>query len=598
MCFAQEHVTFVDHNPFLKPDGRSHAMAKTTALSLPFFDDFTNYDLFPDASKWVDMEVYVNNTMGVGVVSRGVATFDALNKYGIPYDTISNTAEIYADSLTSRPIDLLAHSPADSIYFSFFYQPQGNGFSPETDDSLMLFMLKKNGIWTKVWSMEGTTLQPFQVVMIPIVDTSFFYSSFQFRFVNKASINTNDDVWNIDYVKLDAFRNIYDTLVSDVGFGPNPTYILNDYTFMPYHQFSANMAGELAAQHSDSLVSRYTNSVNVTYSYTVREELSNTPMYTGTNNTTTIQPLVPQGISFPMYPISYSPPSANSKVVFENKYFIQSISTTDPTDNDTIVCEQIFDNYLAYDDGTAEQSYYLNLFPTLPGKLAIEYHLNQPDTLRGVAIYFGRQVPTAWYKTFSLVVYSDIGVTGSGTETLLDQEDDFTPKYIDTINHFWYYSLHNPVALPAGVFYVGTIQPALSGSDSLYFGLDVNRVGGNHLYYNTLNTWQPSTISGALMLRPLFGQFTPSTDNIRNITQTENDWSVSPNPVFDKLTFSFIANAHPAIYQITDLQGKLINTGQIKTGQSVDLSDLPSGMYFVRLIQGDISSITRKIIKQ
>ena len=70
------------------------------------------------------------------------------------------------------------------------------------------------------------------------------------------------------------------------------------------------------------------------------------------------------------------------KVIFENKYYLQAPSGDASKENDTIVGQQIFDNYLAYDDGTAEMSYFLNLFPTLPGKIAIEHKLNQPDTLR------------------------------------------------------------------------------------------------------------------------------------------------------------------------------------------------------------------------
>src|SRR5690606_25280582 len=90
---------------------------------------------------------------------------------------------------------------------------------------------------------------------------------------------------------------------------------------------------------------------------------------------------------------------------------------------------QHFYNYLAYDDGTAEQSYFLNLFSTLPGKIAIEHRLNVPDTLKGIAIYFGRQVPLAYQKYFSVVVYKDIAFSG-GSDNILYQEDFFVPAYL------------------------------------------------------------------------------------------------------------------------------------------------------------------------
>src|SRR5699024_9183538 len=112
----------------------------------------------------------------------------------------------------------------------------------------------------------------------------------------------------------------------------------------------------------------------------------------------------------------------------------------------------------------------------------------------------GRQVPIGFYKYFSIAVYKDIGYTG-GVEELLHQEDFFIPGYLG-INDFYIYTFEKPVILPKGTFYVGTIQPALSASDSLYIGLDVNRIGGNHAYYNVEGYWESSAVSGALMIRP------------------------------------------------------------------------------------------------
>src|SRR6187402_1388498 len=90
---AQERTAPVNYNPILK-DGykETNTARKATAISLPFFEDFTGSSPYPDAAKWVEHQVYINNTMCVTPVSRGVATFDALNDHGIPYDTLnSNT---------------------------------------------------------------------------------------------------------------------------------------------------------------------------------------------------------------------------------------------------------------------------------------------------------------------------------------------------------------------------------------------------------------------------------------------------------------------------------------------------------------------------
>ncbi|RYD87483.1 MAG: hypothetical protein EOP50_20685, partial [Sphingobacteriales bacterium] len=148
---AQEGQAPVNHNPFVKNNG-AKASKKTTVIPLPFFEDFNGPGQSPDPSRWLDVHVYVNNTMAFNPVSRGVATFDALNAKGGPYDSLSNTAYRYADSLTSQPFDFTLYTPADSIYLSFFIQPQGNGFAPETQDSMILYFKRSNGAWAKVWS--------------------------------------------------------------------------------------------------------------------------------------------------------------------------------------------------------------------------------------------------------------------------------------------------------------------------------------------------------------------------------------------------------------------------------------------------------------
>ncbi|MFI4963161.1 MAG: T9SS type A sorting domain-containing protein, partial [Legionellales bacterium] len=572
------------------------AKKTTTTLSLPFFEDFTQYGIYPDSNKWVDYEVYINNTMCASPPSWGVATFDDLDANGIPYDSFSNTNFRYADSLTSQPIDLSLDSAADSVYLSFFYQPQGNGFYPLPQDSLMLFMKTRYGGFVKVWSTPGSALQPFQQVMIPITDSLYFHNAFQFRFVNIAALYWADAVWNIDYIRLDKNRNAGDTAINDVAFTSNPTFLLNDYSFMPYSQYKASPLSETVSQVSDSIRNNSSLYQSVTYLFSTHDVASGTALFSAG-----AVPLSLAGYQTSQTPEAFSIPTlpvypTNTKVVFENKFYLQSTSTTGPTNNDTIVKEQVFDNYLAYDDGTAEKSYYLNLFPTLPGKIAIEFHLNIPDTLRGMAIYFGRQIPFGSSKTFSINVYSALtGVNGAGADINLYTSDLLIPEYADTTNHFWYYTFPSPLVLPAGTFYAGTTQCADCGSDSLYFGLDVNRIGSNHAYYNVLGVWNPSLISGAIMMRPLLGKYIPGT-GVTDIAAKKSKWQVMPNPAKDYLQFEFEGQER-ATYHITDITGHTLLSGMTSSGKTVDLSRLAPGMYFVNLVSGSISRAPQKIIK-
>lgn len=600
-AFAQENIAPLQYNPNTRAGNhKSYSTMKTTALSLPFFEDFTNYDIIPDTSIWLDRQVYINNTMAENMKSRGVATFDALNQYGLPYDLSSATIIRYSDSLTSKPFDLSTYSPSDSIYLSFVYQPGGLGFTPEKQDSLMLFFKSKiSGSWIKVWSKSDSVLQDFKIAMVKIADTNFLHSGFQFRFINKASLGINDDVWNLDYIKIDAGRNLFDTLIQDVAYTQNPTSILSDYTAMPYRQYLAASGAERASTFKSIIKNNFQSSQNVSsFGYEAKEQVSGTGLSSGADVNRNIPALKTSDVVFNTY--STTPSAAYyDKVIFENKFYLQAPAGDVNKVNDTIRGTQIFDNYLAYDDGTAEMSYYLNLFPTLPGKIAIEHHLNQADTLRGMAIYFGRQVPLASYKYFSGVVYKSIAYGSSASDNIIYQIDNLQPKYIDTINHFWIYKFDKPVPMPSGTFYIGTIQPALSGSDSLYFGLDRNRTSGNHAYFNVLNTWSPSLVSGAIMIRPILGQ-PISGSEIKEVSAAQfNNYKLSPNPASDKVTITMNQTTYNSQYSISNSLGQHLQQGIVASPkQEINLSALPDGIYFMHLENDGKQYPVQKFIKQ
>lgn len=82
----------------------------------------------------------------------GVATFDGLNQYGLPYNKSQITNYGVADHLTSKPLDLSGLGAADSVYLSFFYQPQGIGDWPNAKDSLQVeFLNFQTSEWDVVW---------------------------------------------------------------------------------------------------------------------------------------------------------------------------------------------------------------------------------------------------------------------------------------------------------------------------------------------------------------------------------------------------------------------------------------------------------------
>lgn len=595
--FAQDVIIApLNFNGALKQQpANTGAAHKTTAITLPFFEDFTDDITWTNKDRWVDDEVYINNTMGVNPISRGVATFDALNANGIPYNTSNPFAQGYADSLTSRDINLSTFTPADSVYMSFYYQPQGNGFYPETADSLMLFFKKKNQAWVKVWGKQGTTLDSFRQVMVPITDTIYLHDTFQFRFVNRASINTNDDVWNIDYIRIAANRTYTDTIINDVAFTAQPTNMLNDYTAITYKQFMADPNKERSSNISAFIRNNGTSTANTNYNLIASLRYTGTPLYNAGAKGLIVNAGANATVTLPTYTNTVPLVNQRDNNFFENKYYIESVSPSDNKTNDTIVQHQEFYNYLAYDDGTAEKAYFLKLSATLPGKTAIEFHLNEPDTVTGVMIYFGRQVPEANMKLFSVAVYGDIAYNG-GTDKVVYQEDYLYPQYLR--NDFYYtYKFEKPVPMPAGTFYMTVIQPALSNSDSLYLGLDVNRTGANHLYYNVDGYWKTVVLSGAVMVRPVLGPIIPSgIGNEGGVIKKQPIFAIAPNPAKDVVTVTFNYDK-PLNYELINMQGKVLMRNIISSGGKIDIGNLASGMYMLRLTGEGYSTHPQKILK-
>jgi len=123
-----------------------------TAQELPFFDDFSTSKIYPDDNKWSDREVFINSDFPFRPTNIGVATFDAIDETGAIYLNADWVA-FQADHLTTNPIRLDSIfnpvtrdlSPEDSVYLSFFYQPQGMGDDPEPWDTLLLEMSRPTG---------------------------------------------------------------------------------------------------------------------------------------------------------------------------------------------------------------------------------------------------------------------------------------------------------------------------------------------------------------------------------------------------------------------------------------------------------------------
>jgi len=77
------------------------------------------------------------------------------------------------------------------------------------------------------------------------------------------------------------------------------------------------------------------------------------------------------------------------------------------------------------------------------------------------------------------------------------------------------------------------------------------------------------------------------------------DWSVYPNPATSVLYFEREKATKAAAYQITDMQGRLVQTGRIPAERqsSADISSLPPGVYLIRMQQDGIFGQPKKLVK-
>lgn len=591
---AQEQVVDL---PSQRATSSSSAL-RPTNISLPFFEDFTDYSSAPNPQYWQDHSVYLSNTMAGNHFSRGVAVFDANDAYGTPYDTSSPISLVWADSLTSQNIDLSGYQPDDSLWLSFYYEPGGRGYAPKLADSFMVFFRNQTGEWEKVWGVMGDSVRVFKRVMIPIKDHAFFHNQFALRFANKATHGISNSHWLLDYLLLDAHRNYQETPQSDLAFTKNGSSLLSDFTAMPWLHFQTNPASFLAPNLKAYLKNNGTQSVQSTYGYQSRETRTQQVIAQsgGQGNLSPTQELT---LSLPgLTPADFNGLSSPfDTIILETQFYTNSVYANESKINDTIVQRQVFGNYFAYDDGTAEKAYFLNTFPNAPATTAIEYALYTPDTLRGVAIHFPKTVPMSRNKEFSLIIYKDIAFNG-GRDEIVYQQDFFLPQYPDGLNVFTNYVFREPVGLEAGTYYVGILQSAGGFSDSLYLGLDLNRTGGNHRYFNVDGIWHSSEIPGALMVRPLVGGQLPAT-SLAETKGMPSDWDLFPNPSQGQVSVRLSETNHqPCLYLIYNTQGRLLQKGRVKNGGLISVNSLTSGTYFFRLIDAKGQASGKWLIKQ
>ena len=682
---AGAQVVFIplQSNPTIENYLKNNPLSKRSimvydTISLPFFDDFSKNIVYPDASLWLDNDVFINQSYGDNPPSLGVASFDAIDDEGKLHTNASSNSFI-SDYLTSKPINLydyiiknpisistallfyyetatgiyrpadslyykiigipyncvlvpntynvdmriwykdgilkevsdslytyntttmlyehidkyltLKYSPADSLYLSFYYQPQGlAGNPPETSDSLVLEFRIPDGTWKHIWSVNGNANKDFKQILIPFRDTLFLYKGFQFRFKNYASISSpiygsfagNADVWNLDYLNLNLNRSQNDTISNDVAFVENSYSFLDDYSSVPWTHYKATPGFQ-----EDTLRFYYRNLSDTLKTVARHYKIVNKTTGTTILNLPLGSELDPAFSDFYFKQpdtSKYFPSTTGEIANFEIKISLSSssIEINKPyVWNDTLVYYQKFANYYAYDDGTPEMGIGLAGNGTQNGKFAFEFYTLIPDTLRGIYMFFNRTLNNTNQKYFYLTVWSS--VNGKPGTLIYKQKESIRPEF-QGLNEFHFYSLDTSIII-TNKFFIGWIQ---TDDELLDIGYDLNLDASSKVFYNTDGYWLNFPSNGTPMMRPVFSQ--QPFDNIDEHF-SKLDIKIYPNPASEIINIEAPNDFH---FQLFNITGSCI-LEKCNDKNYMDVSDISPGLYFIKGSNGT-SVFTRKII--
>ncbi len=594
---AQEQVFPLGTNTtiqnFLKenPGYNLRRMAAVDTVILPFIDDFARPGIYPTDSLWEDNDVFINSSYCDNPLTIGVATFDGLDNAGRPHDSLASADDI-ADYLTSRPIDLSGLLGNNSVWLSFFCQPQGLGDIPETGDSLVLEFRDTSGAWIHQWSSAGKADTNFVRVNVHVVDTIFLYKGFQFRFYNIATVNGNRDHWNLDYVILNK-NTVANDSIRDNAFISRTGSLLTEYSSMPYTHYASlsNPSAAMKTSIIDTVRNINYGGTSITYKAEVYNEqgfieFASTPSTQGSSSQTDLEFTTALNYFFP----TTLPVDSTS---FQLKTYFSQPGINTNAHNDTSYHTQYFHNYYSYDDGSAEVAY--GITGNTDVKLAYQFDVKKADTLRGVQIYFNPVGLNVHNKLFQLAYWSSVSVPGN-TDVLAYRMFDQKPANIDSINGFATYLFDQLLVVPAGVMYVGIIQ---NEPQTLYgIGLDRNTDSRSKMFYHVDGFWYQTQVRGSWMIRPLFGDTLGNLVSVPDIAKIGTPFTIHPNPARDYVEINIESSTKDAhIYEILNLLGETISSGKWQNNQRLTTSFLSEGIYFVRLRNSKTAALsTQKFI--
>ena len=587
----------------------------TKAVTLPFFDDFSSLNAVPSPTLWMAGGTLTGVGSGKLPPTVGMATLDALDADGRLYAQAS-TSPFGADTLESLPVRLDGLTASDSVVLSFYYLPGGGsgnmweriGDTPGKTDSLYLeFYNPHQKEWHTVWStggisadsLEALTGLQWQYVAVKVGDEDYLDSAFRFRFRNLCSLeNTtkpglagNCDQWNVDYIYLDRGRSIQPRpAFRDMAFSNPAPSMLRDYQAVPARQYTPELMKDRLQM---DIVNLFGSTMASQYRYAVVDARGDT-LYRYNGGYENAPAYLPGGTfqtadAHAHPPVEYAFPAMADTTSYTIVHTIrESVGGDVHPQNDRVTFRQVFGDYYAYDDGTAENGYGITSSSSKTF-LAVRFDLAQEDTLTAIDLYFNRTLNGEnEHIYFRITVWDNIG--GRPGNVLYRDEQSRTAHF-KGLNRFQRYRLDDAVVVNGSIF-VGLEQ---QGNHYLNLGYDRHTNSAERIFYLTGNEWQQSILSGSLLLRPYFGA--SAAVGINGNTTTKKQCHVWPNPATDAMQIEGLQVG--SLVQMFNLQGHEIYSQRTTTGNlHVVTEGLAAGVYLLRVTNTEGHCENIKVIIQ
>ena len=580
-----------------------------TSLSLPFWDDFSLSRNIPDSLLWESgNDIFVNNNLGIHPPSQYVATFDGTNMNGNPY-ALNNLFNGAGDSLITRPIDLsqIAPSKRTQVLLSFYWQLLGRGDIPELQDSLSIMFWSIDSTWIvqdlypddeTLFSLVGgldqlyldaDSLPSFQQIIIPVLGSEFYHSSFKVKFQSFSSLNGIYDTWNLDYIYLNENRDLDDFSYQDRTLSSAPSLLFSPYFEIPLKQYRSDPFKYITPQYTTAN-NLYGLPSPLEYTHSLTNQINDNTITTGSVALFRLSAHETgrkvEGLGMDASLINSEDDSAviESSFTFNtgDKFLYEQINKEGDTlfsninlrANDTLRQYYELNDYFAYDDGIADFAAGINF---MTGKLAVRFVINEPDTLTGMKINFPAVNPSSNGKGLELMVWNEL----SDSSVLHRQA-------FQIINNSRYE--FNEIILSQNIYVKDTIYLGFKQFTEDYIGVGFdkdNSQGQEAIFSNVGTEWeQNSRLQGSLMIRAIFGEV---KNSILGAPKIKLEAHIYPNPTDG---FINISDAYDH-YFLYNLSGKLMTHGNFNT--TLDFRTYPKGIYLLKLQRG-LNLISQKIL--